>query len=457
MNKKVEITLLAAILLFAFFIRIYALGNAPFWIDESISSIASTNILEKGLPIFDSGAMYNRALVFHYIQAFFLNFGSTDFMVRFFSVICGLLTVFLAYKIGKEYSKSGGLISALFMAVFYLEVFYSRQARFYQLFQLMFFLSLYLLYKSKENPKFIYLALISFFITVDTQIAGLILIPFFIGHMLIYNKKQKYLSFITLIPLIRQFIGLFKVSTASTTSAVNYVSRYASYLTNIKYLFILIVPGVIWSFKKKRRLTFLLVVPSILLLGGVFFVKYFALRYAYFFVFPLVLYSSLLISFLYEKYGKMMLASVFILLILPSNLIFPFTYVNVIVPVDKNYYDVSAPEINYKDIPEDIAMELKDNTLVTMFSSGVEWYIKKPDYVFPFSMTGAGNDTISFNNVDIYTGAPILTEKPKGSFYFIVDGFSYSKLKSFQIEKLNNILLGCNVIYENDDLKVHKC
>ena len=153
----------------------------------------------------------------------------------------------------------------------------------------------------------------------------------------------------------------------------------------------------------------------------------------------------------------MMLASVFILLILPSNLIFPFTYVNVIVPVDKNYYDVSAPEINYKDIPEDIAMELKDNTLVTMFSSGVEWYIKKPDYVFPFSMTGAGNDTISFNNVDIYTGAPILTEKPKGSFYFIVDGFSYSKLKSFQIEKLNNILLGCNVIYENDDLKVHKC
>jgi len=198
MNKKVEITLLAAILLFAFFIRIYALGNAPFWIDESISSIASTSILEKGLPIFDSGAMYNRALVFHYIQAFFLNFGSTDFMARFFSVICGLLTVFLAYKIGKEYSKSGGLISALFMAVFYLEVFYSRQARFYQLFQLMFFLSLYLLYKSKENPKFIYLALISFFITVDTQIAGFILIPFFIGHMLIYNKKQKYLSFITL-------------------------------------------------------------------------------------------------------------------------------------------------------------------------------------------------------------------------------------------------------------------
>jgi len=456
MKKNKEIILLIIILLFAFFLRIYALGNAPFWIDESISSIASENILEKGLPVFDSGMLYGRAIVFHYIQAFFMIFGSIDFMARFFSVICGLLTVFLAFKIGKEYSKSGGLISALFMAVFYLEVFYSRQARFYQLFQLMFFLSLYLLYKSKENPRLIYFALISFFIAVDTHVAGLVLIPFFILHILIYNK-QKYLSFVTLIPLIRHFIGLFKVSTSSTSSAVNYVSKYISYLTNIKYLFIFLVPGIIWSFIKKKRLTFLLVVPSIILLFGVFFVKYFALRYAYFFVFPLVLYSSLLISFLYERYGKLMLISVFILLIFPSNLIFPYTYVNVVLPIDKNYYDTSAPEINYKDISEDVLIDLKDNTLVTMFSSGVEWYIKKPDYVFPFSMTGIGNDTISYNNLDVYSGAKITTTKPSGKFYFITDYFSESKLKPWQREDLYVILDGCLIVYENKDLRVYEC
>ena len=97
-------------------------------------------ILEKGFPIFDSGLVYSRAYAFHYIEAFFLLFGQNEFMARFPSVIFGMLTIILAYFIGKEYSKSGGLISALFMAVFYLEVFYSRQARFYQLFQLMFFL-----------------------------------------------------------------------------------------------------------------------------------------------------------------------------------------------------------------------------------------------------------------------------------------------------------------------------
>ena len=81
MNKKSEIILLIIILLFAFFIRIYALGNAPFWIDESISSIASENILEKGLPTFDSGALYDRAYVKAYFcqilskkQAIFVNF-----------------------------------------------------------------------------------------------------------------------------------------------------------------------------------------------------------------------------------------------------------------------------------------------------------------------------------------------------------------------------------------------
>ena len=161
--KKInlEYLLLTIILIFACFLRVYKLGVPPFWIDEGISTIASLNILEKGLPILDSGVLYGRAYLFHYLQAFFLLFGQTDFLARFASVIFGLLTILLAYKIGKEYSKSGGIISALFMSVFYLEVFYSRQARFYQLFQLMFFLSIYLLYKSKDNPKWLYLSLIS--------------------------------------------------------------------------------------------------------------------------------------------------------------------------------------------------------------------------------------------------------------------------------------------------------
>jgi len=464
MNKiKKEYLFLGIILVFAFFLRIYSLGNPPFWIDESISSTASKMILEKGVPMFDSGLFYGRALIFHYLQAFFLLFGQTEFLARFISVIFGLLTIILAYFIGKEYSKSGGIISALFMSVFYLEVFFSRQARFYQLFQLMFFLSIYLLYKSKENPKYIYLALIALIITINTQFAGIVLTPFFILHILIYNKNwKKYLSVLPLSFLLYKFIPVKNLASSSAVSTINYFKRYAEHTLNMIYLLILFVPGVVWAFIKKKRLTLLIVLPSIILLVSVFSLKTFALRYAYFFVFPLVLYSSLLVSFLYEKYGKVILISVVFLLIIPSNLFFPHTYVNIVIPINHNYNDYSAPEIDLKNIPLELVEEIRKEKLMCLFSSSVEWYIKKPDYVFPFSMDGRGNDSISYTNkknerVDVYSGALVTMERPIGKFYFILDYYSASKLKPSQRDKLDLILEDCIVSYENKDLRIYDC
>ncbi|OGJ21572.1 hypothetical protein A3K73_09465 [Candidatus Pacearchaeota archaeon RBG_13_36_9] len=452
---------LILILLFAFFLRVYSLGKPPLWVDEATSSMAAKMILEKGVPVFDSGLLYGRAYFFHYVQAFFLLFGENDFFARFPSVIFGLLTVMLAYFIGKEYSKSGGLIAALFTAVFYLEVFYSRQARFYQLFQLLFFSSLYFLYKSKENPKWLYLATVSFILCLDTQIAGLVLAPFFIIHIIVYNKK--YYRLFSIIPgmyLIKKFIPAKSLSSEETT--INYASQYFSFTGNMRYLLILFIPGVVWAFLKKKRLTLLMVLPSVVMLAGIFSLKTFALRYAYFFAFPLILYTSLLFSFLYEKLGKFMLIAIFLVLIVPSNLIYPQTYVNLILPIDYNYNDYSAPEISLKEIPENIQQALKENTAITYFSSGFEWYIKKPDFAIGFSMDGRGKDQISYNTsdgrtVDVYSGAPILSAAPEKPYYLVADDFSTSKLKEEQKEFLEKATEGCEIVYENRDLKVFEC
>ncbi|MEA3248336.1 MAG: glycosyltransferase family 39 protein, partial [Nanoarchaeota archaeon] len=449
----------------AFFLRVFRLGQPSLWVDEATSTIASKMILLKGLPIFDSGLLYSRAYLFHYLQSFFLLFGETDFLVRFASVIIGLATIVLAYFIGKEYSKSGGLISALFMSVFYLEVFYSRQARFYQLFQLMFFLSLYLLYKSKKNPKFLYASLVALFITINTQIAGLVLAPFFIIHILIYSKKwRKYLSVIPAIPLIQKFSPAKGLSADSTSSAINYASRYASYTHNLIYMIVLFVPGVIWSFFKKKRLTLLIILPSSVLLIGIFSLKTFAFRYAYFAVFPLILYFSLFLSFLYEKYGKIILIVIAVLLIFPSNLLFPYTSVNILKPIDYSLHDSSAPTTNYKNLPPELLANLEnsENTLISYFSSDVEWNIRRPDYVLPFSMNGMGYDHISYNNskgdvVDRYSGALMLDSIPERPYYLVADRFSTSKLKPDQRELLGNLTEECDVSYENFDLRVYFC
>lgn len=464
--KKInlECIILSAILLFAFFLRIFKLDLPPLWIDEATSAIASKMILLKGIPLFDSGLLYSRAYLFHYLQSFFLVFGKTDFLVRFPSVIFGLATILLAYFIGKEYSKSGGLISALFMSVFYLEVFYSRQARFYQLFQLMFFLSIYLLYKSKDNPKFLYASLIALIITINTQIAGLILTPFFIIHIIIYSKKwRRYLSIIPAIFFVQKFIPVKSLSADSASSAINYAGKYASYTHNMIYMIVLFFPGVIWSYFKKKRLTLLLILPSIFLLMGIFSLQTFALRYIYFAIFPLILYFSLLMSFLYEKYGKIILLVIAILLIFPSNIFFPYTSINILKPIDYSLYDSSAPNTNYKNLPLELLSELKDskNTLISYFSSDVEWNIRKPDYVLPFSMDGRGDDHISYNSskgvVDRYSGAPILNTLLEKPYYLLADRFSVSKLKSTQRRFLEDLTEGCQIPYESLDLRVYWC
>ena len=464
---NLEYVLLGIILLFGLFLRVWKLGLPSFWVDEATSAIASMNILAKGLPIFDSGLLYGRAYLFHYLQALFLSFGQTEFLARFVSVIFGLLTIFLAYKIGKEYSKSGGLISALFMAVFYLEVFYSRQARFYQLFQLAFFASLYFLYKSKDNDWYLYASLIAFFIVINTQIAGLVLAPFFIIHIIVYSKKwRRYLAILPGISVIQKFLPVKGLSADSASSAINYASRYANYTNNLLYMVILFIPGVIWGFFKKKRLTILMILPSIILLVGIFSLQTFALRYAYFAVFPLILYFSLLISFLYEKYGKIMLIAIIALLIIPSNLFFPYTSVNILKPIDYGLYDASAPTADYKNIPLEVLNELKspENVLISYFSSDVEWHIRKPDYVLPFSMDGRGEDQISKeledgSIVDVYSGAPMLKpedllERP---YYITADSFSVSKLKPSQRDRLNNLVGGCGVVYSGAGLKIYGC
>ncbi|HLD54988.1 MAG TPA: glycosyltransferase family 39 protein [Candidatus Nanoarchaeia archaeon] len=458
---KKEYLFLMIILIFAFFLRVYSLGTPVFWVDEATSSVASLMILEKGFPIFDSGLFYDRALLFHYLQAFFLLFGQTEFLARFVSVIFGLLTIVLIYFIGKEYSNSGGIISALFLSVFYLEVFFSRQARFYQFFQLLFFLSLYLLYKSKDDSRFLYLSLISFFITINTQIAGLVLAPFFILHILIYNKGiKRWLSVFPSISLFYNFIPSKDLSSNSSISAINYFKEYAGQVLNMIYLFILFVPGLIMAFMKKKRLTLLIILPSVILLIGVFGLKSFALRYAYFFIFPLILYSSLLMSFMYEKYGKLILVSIFILFLIPSNLFFLHTYVNMIKPVDYNFNDYSAPFTDYKNVPSELIDEMKKGILVSYFSSDVQWYIKKPDYVLPFSMNGIGEDSISWNCsigvCDRYSGALMLNEDLE-SYYLVADLFSVSKLNDEQRLRYEGLIEGCSLVWEQVDLKIYHC
>jgi 4-amino-4-deoxy-L-arabinose transferase-like glycosyltransferase len=458
LKQNWETIALVLILVFALFLRLWQLGTPNMWIDETTSSLAASKILEHGLPVFDSGAIYNRALFFHYLEAFFLIFGANDFTARLVSVLFGLATIVLAFYIGKEYSKKAGLLAALFTCLFFLEVAFSKQARMYQLFQFLFFLAIFLLYKFKttKKPVFLIISLISLVLLVDTQLEGLILVPAYFLIIWLYSKKYWYSLFIP--ALLALYSGLDALSTLIINSSLasHYLSEYTNFFSlTITAFIILALIGLVLGFMKNKELTLYLLIPTIALFLGLLFIKLFALRYIYSVFFLIPLFLAIFFSILYEKFGKLILIALVFALIYPSNLFFQHNYNTVLSP-SINFYDYTAPSLDYKSINKSTLNLLQDSELLVFFSPGASWYIKKPDYVFPFSDSGLGNYAL-YNNKDYYTGANITQTKPQGKFMILEDSFSQQKLNSSEAQAYSLIKQNCSLIEQTQSLKVYSC
>ncbi len=446
---------LSLILIYALILRVYALGSSPLWFDETISSLAGQKIVEKGIPIFDSGFFYSRALVFHYIQAFFLLFGQTDFLVRLASVLFGLGTIILAFFIGREFNKSTAIIAAIFTCFLFLEVVYSRQARFYQAFQFFFFLTIFLLYKSRKSKKYAYVASVSLLITVQTQLAGLVLVPFFLFYFYKNHKDWKLFIIPILVSLYfsSSFFGLEKTTSLGSEYAEEYTSQL---FKSLRAFFIISLLGIPFAYKKNKRMFYLLLLPSVILLTGLFFVKVFALRYAYFVILSVIIFLASLLSYLYESNKVIGVLIIALAVIYPSNLFFDSNYLTVVKPQVISPYSTTEPIIDYKSLNTSTKELIRTNNLVALSSPGVEWYLKKPDYIIPFSLNGLESGYALYNGVDIYTGAEIWNNQTK-NFIFLEDFFGYSKLGPNQRAPLEAMKKDCLLLEKSDTLNVYKC
>lgn len=468
-SVKVEIFGLLLILLFAFFIRVSYIDNAPFWIDESISSLASLNILEKGVPVFDSGEFYSRALVFHYTQSIsFFVFGVNDFSARFVSVLFGLLTVLLGYLFvcemfsESEKKSSYALFCALVLSVFFLEVFFSRQARFYQLFQLAFFSCLYFLYKSRWNTSSVYYAVVCFVVALDTQIAGIILAPFvlysliFSGLRIDYKKISNKLNILGILVVLiygfYRFLGIFNVSTGSVELASSYAVDYLSFFYNSGFVLILGLLGVVWFIFRDKRFLFYLVLPTLIFFVLIIFVEQFAFRYFYPLFFFLLLFFSVFFCLLSEKFSSKFLLLGVVFLVLVSNIVFPYNYASVILPVRGSFNDYSAPVIDIKSIPLDLKESMINSTVGTFYPCFFEWYVKKPDFVVPYSMDGRN---INPKEIEVYSGVKYTIQPPTGEYYFVKDYFSYFKFKDKTL--VDKFFSNCEKVYTNSTLEIYYC
>ena len=85
---------LILILIISIIIQLSYIGDTYFWTDEVFSFNAGKMILEKGIPLYDSGLYYGRALIYHYLLAGSMAiFGIDEFGSRVINVFFNVLYV----------------------------------------------------------------------------------------------------------------------------------------------------------------------------------------------------------------------------------------------------------------------------------------------------------------------------------------------------------------------------
>jgi 4-amino-4-deoxy-L-arabinose transferase-like glycosyltransferase len=157
-------------------LRLYKLSTQPYWMDEGYTINAVLSILEKGSSTLDSGENYFCA-TYCYPTAYIAKlFGNNAFSYRLFSVIAGIIFILIIFIIVRSlFNIRIALLSSFFVSFSYWQIAWSRQARWYTLFAIFFWLSLYFFYKSLngEKKKLLFYCLAILFTILSTLTHGL--------------------------------------------------------------------------------------------------------------------------------------------------------------------------------------------------------------------------------------------------------------------------------------------
>ncbi len=106
-TRFLEIVALALILLLGAVLRFWALGAVGLHGDEASMALATQHIVRHGTPVLPSGMFYPRGILQLYLMAASIKaFGTSEWALRFPSVLCGVLLIVLAYLSGRRFLTS---------------------------------------------------------------------------------------------------------------------------------------------------------------------------------------------------------------------------------------------------------------------------------------------------------------------------------------------------------------
>lgn len=179
--------------------------NQSLWLDEAttamVSKMSLTDIFTKFLP-----NDFHPPFYYLLMKYWVIVFGSSEISLRIPSIVFGLATIYVVYKISKNY------IAPLLVSTSGLLIYYSQEARMYSLATLLVSLAIYFYTKNKWVIFSILLLLIGM-----TDYVALFVIPVF----LISDIKNWKKILLSLAPLIIGFMVWLPIFIKQISSGVN--------------------------------------------------------------------------------------------------------------------------------------------------------------------------------------------------------------------------------------------
>ncbi|MFQ5593580.1 MAG: glycosyltransferase family 39 protein, partial [Anaerolineae bacterium] len=134
--KRSHLPILVSILLLAYLLRVHRLGAQNIWWDEGLAIWAVRKSF-AGTTLWTAGDVHP-PLYFWLLWPWTRLVGYSEFAARYITLIYGMLTVALAYPLGKRLASwQVGWLAALLVALSRFEVWWSQEMRMYMLAGLM--------------------------------------------------------------------------------------------------------------------------------------------------------------------------------------------------------------------------------------------------------------------------------------------------------------------------------
>lgn len=291
-----ENKILLVILFLASTLRFYHIDFQSIWLDE-IHTMIEGNPKMPYNEFYDIMLLREQMPHLYYllVKGFSFIFGHTTFVVRMFSAIIGVLSVYCIYLLGKEiYNKKVGIIASLLLSVNYFHIGYSQEVRPYILLSLFAILSFYRLVIFLKNHSYknaLYYGLFAS-LMINTHFFGLfILVSQFVGVLFFFfdlpkEERKKYFlsaavagittvvlwlpsikiflvvanikSFWIQLPAPEVYIGLFKEFFGSAENVI-----FLAYLLSIYYFIMMFKQKKgkdSWFKQNKKLLSFIILV-----------------------------------------------------------------------------------------------------------------------------------------------------------------------------------------------------